>query len=538
MVPNYILCILPLAWLWFRLVDHLRLEWSVNPQYTYGFAVPFLCVYLVWQRLRHPGFGKDRPNACFQPSPIALYCAFGLLLFAWLPTRLLQEANPEWRLVSWAMALEVVGLTLIVTRFVLPSGSSRHPELHRSNPHSSELLPALASSSTFPLWFFLICVPWPTVIEGPTIQGLARANAAVATELLDWIGVPAIQRGNIIEVGAGLVSIDEACSGIRSLQATLMLGLLFTGIYHLTPLRSFGLCCLGFLLAFFFNIIRTTLLAWVAAANGAAAAARWHDPAGTSILLVCFGCLWLTAIWLKGRRARSSPSLNPPLKLNLEMLLSLFCRPRSLLLWFFLGWLVLAELGTELWYRLHESRLPQTISWRVDLPTTNATFKVMPFSDKARQYLRFDEGLNGVWREDDGTDWQAIFLRWNPGRIAVHLAKNHTPESCLTAAGNELLSQSEICTIPVRGVHLPFRCYVMEDQRGIAHVFYCLWEDRASTQDFHTMSLTYVNRLEPVLAGRRNCGQRSLEIAVWGFEDAQEAEAAFRRQLTRLIKLE
>ena len=38
----------PLAWLWFRLIDHLRVEWSVNPQYTYGWAVPFLCAYLLW----------------------------------------------------------------------------------------------------------------------------------------------------------------------------------------------------------------------------------------------------------------------------------------------------------------------------------------------------------------------------------------------------------------------------------------------------------------------------------------------------------
>ena len=41
---------LPLAWLWFRLIDHLRLEWAVNPQYAYGWAVPFLCLYLLWRK--------------------------------------------------------------------------------------------------------------------------------------------------------------------------------------------------------------------------------------------------------------------------------------------------------------------------------------------------------------------------------------------------------------------------------------------------------------------------------------------------------
>ena len=43
-----------LGFLWWRLIDHLRLEWSINPQYAYGWAVPFLCLYLAWRRVRRP----------------------------------------------------------------------------------------------------------------------------------------------------------------------------------------------------------------------------------------------------------------------------------------------------------------------------------------------------------------------------------------------------------------------------------------------------------------------------------------------------
>ena len=39
-----------LAWLWFALINHLRVAWSVNPQYAYGWAVPFLCGYLIWRK--------------------------------------------------------------------------------------------------------------------------------------------------------------------------------------------------------------------------------------------------------------------------------------------------------------------------------------------------------------------------------------------------------------------------------------------------------------------------------------------------------
>src|SRR5690349_21242213 len=41
-----------LAFLWFVLINHLRVEWAVNPQYSYGWAVPFLCLYLAWRTLR------------------------------------------------------------------------------------------------------------------------------------------------------------------------------------------------------------------------------------------------------------------------------------------------------------------------------------------------------------------------------------------------------------------------------------------------------------------------------------------------------
>jgi len=120
----------------------------------------------------------------------------------------------------------------------------------------------------------------------------------------------------------------------------------------------------------------------------------------------------------------------------------------------------------------------------------------------------------------------------------VHLAKSHTPEICLTAAGRELVSQSDLRAVPVHGLQLPFRWYVFRDENGPLRVFYCLWEDRANPQFFRTTSMTYANRLAPVLAGRRNSGQRSLEVAIWGIADQQEAEAALASELETLIKVD
>jgi hypothetical protein len=174
----------------------------------------------------------------------------------------------------------------------------------------------------------------------------------------------------------------------------------------------------------------------------------------------------------------------------------------------------------------------------VEFPRENSTFRELPFSDQTRQFLRYDEGYNGTWQEGANQRWQVIFLRWNPGRIAVHLAKTHTPASCLTAAGRELVSQSGLRSVAVQGLQLPFRLYVVKDESGPLHVFYCLWEDRANAQSFAATEMTYASRLAPVLVGRRNSGQRSLEVAVWGVPDQEAAEAALTRELEKLIKVE
>ncbi|HEY5909677.1 MAG TPA: hypothetical protein VJA21_03635, partial [Verrucomicrobiae bacterium] len=142
--------------------------------------------------------------------------------------------------------------------------------------------------------------------------------------------------------------------------------------------------------------------------------------------------------------------------------------------------------------------------------------------------------VNASW-EEAGRKIQAIFLRWDPGRTAVYLARNHTPEACVTAVGHKLVSKSEVRQFQVGGLELPFRSYVFETGHGPLHVYYCLWADRAFERDFDSASLTRQSRLAPVAAGRRLLGQRSLELAIWGCPDAETADTTMRRRLETIV---
>lgn len=518
-----LLWIAPLLFLWQVLLRQLSTEWTLNPQYKFGWAIPPLCLYLLWRDLRKPRseFAQLQVRSAPKPKLVSL----GILLcLCYALIRMVQEANPEWRLVSWVLAIDVIGLTVL---FVTLAFSS----VHGSNLESAPVwLPA------FPFLFFLVAVPWPTVIERPVIGSLTLMVAAGAAELLGILGIPSVLHGNLIEVGSGTIGIDEACSGIRSLQASIMVSLFLGELYDLCLLRRFILVVSGVICAVLLNLFRATLLSLLAARNGFDAISTWHDPLGVLVPGACFLVIWCLALKLQRHRrqpiqfdaAKGMPSIADWCrKLSQSVII-----PLSLALW-----IGAVELGTETWYRLREHRLPAPSRWQIDLPREQAGFRQLLFPSMTRQILRFDEGINVTWFDGSDLRWQAIFLRWDPGRTAVHLARNHTPEDCLVAAGAELVNEPGLQIIPVHGLEMPFRTYLARGRGRPAYVFYCLWEDRAACRTFTAEWLGWRSRMAGVLAGQRNSGLRSLELVLWGADNEQTAQTALRNVLNQLVSV-
>src|SRR5262249_50313584 len=268
------LTVLFLAALWFGLCRELSGEWSVNEQYNFGWFVPFFALYLFWLRwqdrppVQIPNAGSQIPK-----SAAAVGIAITALVLL-LPVRLFEIANPEWRLLAWLHALAVVTLTLFVIWCVGGRPWVRH--------------------FAFPVAFILIAVPWPTALETPMIQGLMRIVASVAAEMVMLLGIPAHVQGNLIGVSNGLVGVNEACSGIRSLQTSLMIGLLFGELKRLSIRRRVALIVGAVAIALFANFVRAVFLVVVAATENISAVSWWHDIAGyTTIALVFVGTMAL-----------------------------------------------------------------------------------------------------------------------------------------------------------------------------------------------------------------------------------------------------
>lgn len=254
-----------IALIWLPALLRYSVEWSINPQYYYGWSVPLLAAYLIYDRW------PSRPEA--EPVSRVLIPAIlmVLLILPQLPLRIVGEANTDWRMVSWIMGTMAMGISLTI---LYVQGSWRW-----------------LAFFVLPLLFLLTAIPWPSGAERLLVQGLMRVNAELAANLVGFVGIPAEARGNVIEVPTGILGVNEACSGIRSLQSTLMASLFLGILYRRSIIGLVALVAAGSFIAFVCNVIRTTFLTYQGAVNGIGAVDEWHDTAGFTILGVVLVCL-------------------------------------------------------------------------------------------------------------------------------------------------------------------------------------------------------------------------------------------------------
>ncbi len=507
-----------LALLWFILCRDLSLEWSSNEQYSYGWFVPFFAAFLFWLRFEDKGERlKAKVEAVAADSPPSIFLLstfYFLLLAALLPIRLFEYANPDWRPLSWLHALSVVGLTLLVIGYWGGGKAVRH--------------------FAFPVCFILVAVPWLTPIEAPLVQWLMRLVAAVATETLTLLGIPAQLEGNLIRVNNGVVGVSEACSGVRSLQTSLMIGLLFGELKRLTIVRRVALVAAALAIALLANFGRALFLVWIAATQNLAAVERWHDIAGYAIVGAVFlGTLAIAEVIAKGERGSSAARRLPVV--DVRSPISNFRLPPTFFLLSTFAFLLSIEAAVSIWYLWHERNFVPTKAWTVHWPEDAPGFRELPMAENIRSTLRYDSGREAMWRVDLAPNEQStpvsctmFFFRWEPGSASILRARAHRPDICLPSSGWRLTSDAGVRNYPVaQGLELPFRHFrflreLGEGRRVFAEAFFCQREDRVpppgpdrfDTTGGQTGTWMRNDRVRVVAHGLRNQGQQVLEMVI------------------------
>jgi exosortase len=522
---------LALGVLWFICCRHLSAEWRFNEQYSYGWFVPFFALYLLWLRW------EDRPRESEKAKvesrrwktgnwvAILVIITAALIL---LPLRVFEIANPDWRPLGWIHAFTALTVTLAIIYLIRGAPGLRH--------------------FAFPVCFILTAVPWPTPIEAPIVQGLMRGIAAAAAETVSLFGIPAEVQGNLIHLPNGVVGVNEACSGVRSLQTSLMIGLLFGELQRLTFAKRVVLVLSAIAIALLANFGRSLFLVTIAARQNIAAVGKWHDFAGYAIVALVFaGTMW-TAKKLGSRKAKveNGAATTPhfPSRTPHSFLLS----PFSFLLLF---WFLAVEVAAESWYRVHERDSIVQPRWTIHWPESAADFRDLKIDEGIRDTLRYDTGREAFCKIplSNQTDARTFlfFFRWSPGDTSTVLrARAHRPDICLPAAGWEQIADKGYENIPVgSGLILPVRRVTFAQQRTgiIAHTYFCLQEDTANPRDTRS-DLDARNGAQPdwgpkgrwriALDGIRNRGQQVLEVIM--IAPKQIADAEVDQEFAKLLK--
>ena len=259
-------------WLW--MIWACAGEWTNSEDYNYGWFVPPLALYFLWKRFEGTPRTESAPGHGAAGRVIACTVIVLSLLLV-LPLEIIRQTPIHWRPNLWAVGFLAVGNTLAVAW--LTGGRARGKLF---------LIPAL---------FMLVGIPWPTFVESAVAYPLMPVVTQWAVGLLHLLGHPATAAGTTITLPNCTVGVEEACSGLRSLQTALMVGLAAGELTRIGAWGRVGLLVVAFVMAVAGNQVRVLMLALAGIRGGNQAVENLHDTAGYVVLAILLGGVGLAA---------------------------------------------------------------------------------------------------------------------------------------------------------------------------------------------------------------------------------------------------
>ena len=191
--------------------------------------------------------------------------------------------------------------------------------------------------------------------------------------------------------------------------------------------------------------------------------------------------------------------------------------------------------GSESWYWWKSRTALRAPAWTVASADPASGLVDEDLGKRVSEMLRFDRGFQRSWRDQTGRQWHMIFTEWEPNRMSLHYAQPHLPEQCQRMIGREIVSKSELRKTEANGISIAYNVYKIRAGSDEFYLMYVINDDRISGKEVTVERATPANRMKTVMAGRRNMGQRSMQLALVGEPDAGVAEQAMLGLLPQLV---
>jgi exosortase D (VPLPA-CTERM-specific) len=171
--------------------------WSTDDDYSYGFLMPFVIVYLIWERRKEISQTAASTN-WLGGVFFLLFLIFGVYG--------VLGSNPS------AARIAVPFLIITMTLFCLGKATMK--------------------IIIFPLIFLFFMIPLPTTLQVAVGVPLKLISTQLGGVILYVAGVPAFIEGNVIDLGVTQLQVVDACAGLRFIFPLLALGLLFAYFFE------------------------------------------------------------------------------------------------------------------------------------------------------------------------------------------------------------------------------------------------------------------------------------------------------------------
>lgn len=250
-----------LGLLYLPVIPPMVVQWWRDPNYSHGFLIPLVSLFLVWRRREAL---RDLPKV---PS-------------------------------DWGLPVMVVGISTLTVGIL-------GAELFTTRSSMIAVISGIViylggwrmfRALLFPIAYLIFMVPLPFLVFNAVAFPLQLLAAKVAQASLQVLGIPVLREGNVIHLPGVSLEVVDACSGIRSLMSLAALGTLFA-YFTQRPLWKRAVLVLSTVpIAVATNALRvsgTGLLAY--RFGGKAAEGFFHEFSG----LVIFGSAFLL-LFLEG----------------------------------------------------------------------------------------------------------------------------------------------------------------------------------------------------------------------------------------------
>ncbi len=210
-------------------VTTLVSDWSNDPNFSHGFFIVPMALYMVWVKKEKLATMK------LAPSNHGLF-----IIFIGMMIHLAGHTGAERFLMRFSMIITLAGILVFFLGW------------------------AFLRALTIPVIFLILMIPIPAIIWNKLAFPLQLLAAQLSAGLIQFIQIPVFREGNILQLANTSLEVVDACSGLRSLTALISLTGLFAYISPLTTLKKWVLFFSAIPIAVAVNVFRLTFTAAMA----------------------------------------------------------------------------------------------------------------------------------------------------------------------------------------------------------------------------------------------------------------------------------